>query len=540
MGWRILGDSAWLSKPGGDDTRERLHRVLGWARLLEIRRIPEVHDIVSSFDTVAVHFSPEHGERVLAWLLDLPFEFTADSSPPSGPLIDIPVTYGGEAGTDLQAMAVALGRTCDEVIRLHSQAEYTVAAVGFSPGFPYLLGLPEALQIPRQNTPRQVPAGAVAIAGAQAGIYPFASMGGWHVIGHTTLPMFDLSRWAPALLRPGDRVRFMPNGNQETAKRVVSPSLPETVGGLEIVEPGALTSVQDLGRPGYQTLGVSPGGAADPVAARVANRLLGNPEDAAVLECCMQGPMLRFHSPTSLAVVGWSGPKNGRAMEFAAGETIDLKAGLRALRGYIAIAGGIDVPHLLGSRSTDLRACFGGWHGRTLQAGDRLPIGPLVPPCTTGHGHVSWPHRTPAGAPIELRFLRGVQSSWFSEKSLSTFRRATFHISPVSDRTGCRLIGPALASIKESSLVSQPVAAGSIQVPPDGQPIVLLAERQTIGGYPQIAHVISADLAKIARSWPGTPIRFREVDLETARNAWASLQKQVRQMEVGIDFQRGT
>jgi biotin-dependent carboxylase-like uncharacterized protein len=445
--------------------------------------------------------------------------------------IEVPVEYGG----DLAAVSRILGLSEEEIIALHSGAEYRVAALGFSPGFPYLLGLPDALRMPRRDTPRPVEAGAVAIAGNQAGVYPFDSQGGWHVLGHTGLSLFDPCRPESSMLRVGDQVRFIPVDRLDIRKTPLD--FQESTGGeIEVIEPGALTSVQDFGRPGYRHLGVTPGGAADPLSARMANRLVGNPDDAAVLECCMMGPVLKFHQATRLACVGWADPRSGRVLEILAGEEVDLRNQLGSVRGTIAIAGGLAVPIVMGSRSTDLRSGFGGWMGRCLKSGDRLPLGMPTPGPQPGDWKIGWPPLQVPGRMMELRFLPGMQMSWFTPEAKRNFREALYRVSPISDRMGSRLDGPALDLTEARELVSQPVIRGSVQVPPDGRPIVLMAECQTIGGYPQIGHVISADLPKLARAWPGTPLRFREVTLDEAREAWRERERDFALMRTGLDF----
>jgi KipI family sensor histidine kinase inhibitor len=534
MGLRMLGDSAWLFEAGGNDARGRLELILRLVKLLEKQPIPEIHDILSSFDTLAVHFDPADGTVVLDWLTALPPPANDEQAAPPPPVIEVPVVYGGP---DLQNLASALKLSEKEIIALHSGAEYTVAAVGFSPGFPYLTGLPAELRIPRQHTPRAVEAGSVAIAGDQSGIYPFASQGGWHVLGRTSARLFDPQRAKPALLKPGDRLHFVPVDRLESSP-LPEPSEAPVEGAMEIIEPGALTTVQDLGRPGFQKIGVSPGGAADPISARVVNRLVGNPDDAAVLECTMTGPVLRFHEAARVAWVGWAGTQSGKPVEVSAGGKIDLTGRLLAVRGYIAVSGGIDVPLVMASRSTDVRAGFGGHHGRTLRSGDRLAIGRHSNGPAPGEWRAGWPHVVSAGATLELRFIKGIQAAWFTPEVREKFRTSIYQTSPESDRMGVRLDGPPLLREPPRELVSQPVVAGSIQVPPDGRPIVLMAERQTIGGYPQIGHVISADLPKLARAWPGTRLRFREVTIHEAREAWSDLQRELGLLQAGLDFLR--
>ncbi len=531
MGLHALGDTAWLFKAGGSSPEKKLGLVLRLRRLLELYPITEIVDIVSSFDTIAVHFHPADGQKVLEHLTSLHHDEASGSQPSPGHTIMIPVAYGGDCGTDLQALADAKNLNVTEVIELHRNAEYTVAAIGFSPGFPYLQGLSPQLQQPRLSSPRKVAAGSVAIAGDQAGIYPFASQGGWHVIGRTDLKLFDPHREPPALLQPGDKVRFV---EVETLE-IVEPPPPEAeafTDGIQVIEPGALTSIQDHGRWGLQHFGVSPGGAADPVLASIANRLVGNRDDAAVIECTMTGPVLRFGTDTRVAWVGWADETSGKPHEIKAGKSIDLRRRMCHLRGYIAVAGGIDVPELLGSRATDLRAVLGGHHGRALQAGDILPIGKASKASVSSKWHVSWPH--PDGRLIELRYLRGMQADWFTREALHLFSERFYEISPTSDRTGTRLKGAKLELKQSREMVSQPVVFGSVQVPPDGQPIVLMSERQTIGGYPQIGHVISADIPRLARAWPGTQVRFREVDLDEARHAWNELQRDLGFLNAGL------
>jgi len=517
---------------GQDDARSHLDLCLLIVDLLHKNPCPAVTDIVSSFDSVAVHFDPADGPEVLKHLTQLNPPTSNPENYPNAKEVTIPICYDGD--TDLDDVAKSTGLTKAEIIELHSNAEFTVAAIGFSPGFPYLTGLPKELHLPRKTSPHPVPAGAVAIAGDQAGVYPNASQGGWHVLGKTSQQLFDPKREKPSLLQAGDQVKF------EITESTKSPAPPKpattkATKDLEIIEAGALTNVQDLGRKGYQHMGVSPGGAADPISARVANRLVGNPDDAAVLECTMTGPVLKFHKNTHVAWVGWADARNGRPHKVAAGETIDLTSRMLHLRGYIAVAGGVDVPKLMSSRATDIRAQFGGHQGRPLEAGDTLPIGDSATDSIPDDLHISWPH-TQNGI-LELRYLKGIQTRWFSDEMKQKFSQSIYNISPVSDRTGTRLIGTKVSLIEPREMVSQPAVAGSIQIPPNGQPIVLMAEHQTIGGYPQIGHVISADMPKLARAWPGQAVHFKPATIFEARQAWKDLQRELSIVNAGIQMQ---
>lgn len=532
MGLKQLGDSAWLFQASLGDLEKNHRFVLRLRRLIQKTRISEIVDVVVSFETIAVHFQPMHGERVYQHLIDLQLEHVpSEEETPCSEFV-IPVCYGKDEG--LSRLAKQLGLSVQELIDLHGQAVYSVAAIGFSPGFPYLLGLPEKIRTPRLSSPQKIEAGSVAIAGNQAGIYPNASQGGWHVLGKTQVRLFDLNRAKVSLLEPGDKVRFQAVERFEKEHPQQAEESQLERGDIFILEAGPMTSVQDHGRYGFQSMGVSPGGVVDPVMATVANNLVGNADDAAVLECTMAGPKIEFLKDCRIAFVGWSDARNGKPISVKAGEVIDLTKPTKSLRGYIAIAGGIDVPVVLGSRSTDLRAKFGGYFGRELRQGDRLSMGLANKGPIAGAWHVAWPQSQANSKHIELRFIRGIQAHWFAEDSRRGFTESVYRVSPTSDRMGTRLEGAELELKEPRELVSQPVIYGSIQVPPSGQPIVLMSERQTIGGYPQIGHVISADLPLLARAWPGTPIRFREVSIEDARHAWFELQRDLGLLKTGL------
>ena len=257
-----------------------------------------------------------------------------------------------------------------------------VRCVGFTPGFPFLGGLPAKLATPRRKSPRAaVPAGSVAIGGPQTGIYPLRSPGGWNIIGRTPLRLFDVTREPAALLRAGDRVRFFAN----RAGRV------REMGKISVLRAGPLTSVQDLGRPGYRALGVSLGGALDLRAAQIANLLVGNPTEAGLLEITLgaRATPFRRRAQSGLVRRGFYGTDRGARMfprddphSSGRGNTENRRRRAAAARAWLAIGGGIDVPAVLGSRSTDLRSGFGGYKGRALRDGDELSLGkaPLLPP----------------------------------------------------------------------------------------------------------------------------------------------------------------
>ena len=521
MTLKPLGDSAWLVEfPDGTP----FGRVMGLVEALRENRPHGVCDVVSSFASVAVHFDSADGSEIRKWL-EAAMAVSGDFEMKAGDEFEISVCYDGP---DLAEVADVVGLSVEEVIALHSGAVYTVAAVGFSPGFPYLSGLPERLNVPRRSTPRlAVAAGSVAIAGGQAGIYPFASPGGWHLLGTTGKTLFDPKNERPALLRPGDQVRFVPLDCIEFSGKTMAEPSALTNRCFEVIRPGGLTTVQDLGRPGFEASGVSPGGAADRHSIQLANLLVGNDGNAAALEFCVSGPVLKFHVAAVVAFVDGT----GRTQRVEAGEVVDFSK-LQGVRAYLAVGGGLRVREVLGSAATDLRAGFGGFLGRALQTGDRLEFGEACRVPGGSDWHVGRPERA---SPIELRFLPGVQEDWFCEGARRKFRSEIYQITPKSDRMGARVSGEKLELDRPREMVSQPVACGSVQVPPDGQPIVLLAERQTIGGYPQIGHVISVDLPKLARAWPGTQVRFREVTWEEARRLKSDEERDFKCLRTGLE-----
>lgn len=307
---------------------------------------------------------------------------------------------------------------------------------------------------------------------------------------------------------------------------------------IEVLKPGAMTTVQDLGRPGFLNAGVPDGGAMDRLAARVANLLVGNLAGAAVLETTMAGPVLQFHADTLVAVCGarFTGVPAWQPMILRSGETLSLSELELGCRGYVAVAGGFYVPAIMGSASTYLRAGLGGLEGRTLRKGDQLAVGPSAHaiPTDVEHWHIS-PTVLPAYStqPI-VRVVRGAQWDWFAEEAQYKFFQGRYSVLPKSDRMGLRLIGTQLLLKEPREMVSEAVAFGSVQVPPEGQPIVLMADRQTIGGYPRIAEVASVDLPLLAQLRPGDRMLFTLISLEEAQALLLAEEHALLRLQEGI------
>jgi antagonist of KipI len=292
---------------------------------------------------------------------------------------------------------------------------------------------------------------------------------------------------------------------------------------LEVLDPGLLTTVQDAGRRGWARYGVPPSGPLDAAAFAAANALLGNPSAAAALEITLAGPTLRVERECLIAVCGatfdlWVGTlpvPMWHAVYVRAGRIITFGTRRSGARAYLAISGGIALPPFLGSQATYLPGGFGGMEGRALCAGDRLPLkATATRDLVRGAGRVWTVDRRPpyAQQPV-LRVVLGPQDDYFTPEGVETFLNSVYRLTPEADRMGVRLQGPPIVHRGPTGIVSDGVMTGSVQVPPDGQPIVMLADHQTTGGYPKIATVLRADLPLLAQCLPGDSVRFAAVTL---------------------------
>ena len=294
---------------------------------------------------------------------------------------------------------------------------------------------------------------------------------------------------------------------------------------LEILEPGMLTTVQDQGRTGYQRFGVPVSGALDTYALQVANIMVGNDETQAGLEMTVLGPRVRFLADTWIALTGadltpllddepvppW------QAVEVRSGGVLAFRAPRDGARAYIAVAGGIDVPVVMGSRSTYVTGSIGGLEGRALRAGDILVT---LPGDSNGRkienrlpDHLAVPYY---GHEQEIRVVLGPQDNAFTSEGIATFLGSEYSVSMDSDRMGCRLDGPRVEHVSGPDIVSDGTPLGAVQIPGDGRPIILLADRGTTGGYTKIATVISADVGNLAQAMPGDTVSFSAVSVEEA------------------------
>ncbi len=326
---------------------------------------------------------------------------------------------------------------------------------------------------------------------------------------------------------------------------------------VQVIRAGLITTVQDLGRRGYQQYGVSVGGAMDRFATRVANILVGNPESAAVLEATLRGPTLRFDSDALIAICGCdlaptidgAPVPRWRPVAVRKDTTIAFGTARSGCRAYLAIAGGFDVPLVLNSRCTYLRATLGGHEGRALQAGDALPVGaPSVVALEIMHqlsgdrskafNPARWNAEPYAPAYAEhptARIILGCEFDWLSQESQQLLLNTAYEITNQSDRMGYRLSRPTLTLAQtRKMMVSAPVCAGTIQVPPDGQPLVLMADCATTGGYPRVAHVATVDLPLVAQAKPGSRLRFQKITLGEAHELYRAAETAIEKLKLAL------
>ena len=447
------------------------------------------------------------------------------------PAVRIPVCYGGDFGPDLDAVAGHAGLTGEEVVRIHTAGTYRVFMLGFLPGFSYMGTVDETIAMPRRATPRvKVPAGSVGIAGRQTGVYPRESPGGWQLIGRTPVSLFNPNRVPAALVAPGDTVRFV---RDKISAPVVSGFSRTTEGpakaghyvrSITVLRAGLFTTIQDIGRWGHQASGVPVSGPMDRLSHRVANALVGNEPTAALLEVTLAGPEIRIENGAVIAVTGADlGARLDaediplhRPMKCRPGAVLRFGERRSGARAYIAFSGGITVSPMLGSRATHTYSGLGGLDGRPIAAGDRLALGHerAVSPWRV----ISTPRKSATGG-VRVRVMPGPQLDYFPPEAIELLQRTRFTVTSQSDRMGYRLTGATIPRVEDREMISDATFAGALQVPPSGDPILLMSDRQTSGGYPQIATVITADLSMAGQLAPGDWIEFEICTRQQAMSA---------------------
>ncbi|WP_332759503.1 carboxyltransferase domain-containing protein [Pseudarthrobacter sp.] len=532
---RPVGTTAVLAELSG------LHDVLALQALLLEQPLPGQVDVLAAAETVMVKAdSPAAARRMAARLLEM--DLTVQSHA-EGKLVQIETVYDGD---DLAEVGRLTGLGADGVIAAHTGQVWTVAFGGFAPGFSYMVGENQVLEVPRRSSPRTaVPAGSVALAGNYSAVYPRKSPGGWQLIGRTAAHMWDLSREQPALAAPGDRVRFsavrelievaVPHAAVDAA--ALAAHEPDVQSGLLILSPGLQSLIQDLGRPGHAGLGVSSAGALDRSSLRRANRIVGNDPSAAVVESVAGGLRVQAVGDQVLAVAGApsaltvvtpsdvpdpdaSDDEDGQsefvqservrevpmATAFALldGEILTIGAPERGFRSYLAIRGGAAVDAVLGSRSTDTMSGIG---PAPLAAGQLLGAGAATSSNVVGNPELQ-PDFPDIGVTV-LDIVPGPRDDWFDAAALESLCAQEWAVTPRSNRVGMRLDGQPLSRSRDGELPSEGTMAGALQIPPEGQPVLFLADHPITGGYPVIGVVVDHQLDLAAQVPIGGSIRFR-------------------------------
>lgn len=512
-----------------------------------------VSELVPAARTILVTFDPVRASR-RQLVGALRAVQAADSVDAHAKTVEIPVTYDGE---DLADVARLLGVSETQIVQRHSASPWSVAFVGFAPGFAYLAGGDTLFDVPRRPTPRvRVPAGSVGLAGAFSGVYPRESSGGWQLIGRTDAPMWDPFAPTPALLQPGDVVRFVPvrecvmsiadspaigDAAEEPIASDVGERTPDDLAAMEdagfydglacersymqVVRPGLFATIQDGGRRAA-SMGVTGSGAADAGAFHLANALVGNVPDAPVLETTDGGICLKAQGNVVVAVTGARAKVticggdgctevHGQcAMLLRDGEMLEIGKPAGGLRNYVAVRGGFAVANVLGSASTDTMSGIGPEPLRPRQlltVGGTGAKGACERP-SVGHG-VPWRRNLPkAGETSELTAVLGPRDDWFSDSGIATCAGQEWEVTAQSNRVGLRLRGTqAIQWHEERELASEGTPAGAIQVPPSGQPVVFLRDQPVTGGYPVIAVLTERSLALAGQLPPGARVRLHLV-----------------------------
>ncbi|WP_431711261.1 carboxyltransferase domain-containing protein [Glutamicibacter uratoxydans] len=518
---RRFGSTGLLIELSDLDSVLALHATLQTDPLLGQR------DVLAAAQTVLLTTDSAHSARAAEQLIAQLALNTAPAD--TGELVTVDVTYDG---ADLTEVAELTGLSIEAVIKAHTTQQWTAAFGGFVPGFAYLMGENDSLNVPRRNTPRTaVPAGSVALAGAYSAVYPRQSPGGWQLLGHTNTPMWDLSRENPALIRPQDRVQFRAVREQTRLNTAPASGHCEQWAhpSLEVLDAGLQSLFQDLGRVAQANLGVTGSGAADTASSRQANRLVGNPARATVIENLTGNLELRALTDVVLAVTGATAelvvtpsaedririertPAMNTPFALLAGERLKLWPTGEGLRSYLAVRGGFSADSVLGSSSTDTLSGLG---PPAIATGNKLYIGQPATLSVVGHPEPSTLPRPAADGDYLLRVVPGPRQDWFGSAGIEQLLHQRWEVSSESNRVGLRLQAhdaAPLARIRTGELASEGMLPGALQVPPSGLPVLFLADHPVTGGYPVIATVIEADLPAAAQLPPGATVRFTLAD----------------------------
>jgi len=455
----------------------------------------------------------------------------------------IRVCYDPELAPDLLASAEKCKLSVREFINRHKNSEIRVDILGFMPGFSYCSGLDPRLKLPRLESPRtSVPAGSVAIAELQTAIYPQPTPGGWNIIGRSPDVLFDPSKSRPSLLMAGEYVEFI-EINLAEFRKIEAQNLTKAATrvsksksashAIEVISPGLQTTIQGLPRHGFAHLALSAGGPMDQEGARLANTLLGNPDDAAGLEIAGAGAKLLFNEDTWVAWVGarclsqinGDAIPGNRPVLVPKGAILSFGPMIQGYRIFLALSGGIDSEFILDGRGSHLSAGIG---EKALQKGDIVYLyrpqeacqKPFIKKLSDAKiSYPKWSIASPAlpGKKLELiKVLPSIHLNMLSSTEQDALWKTVWTISSQSNRMGMRLESDFKISSSITGIASQGIWFGTVQLPPSGQPILMMAEHQTTGGYPRLMEIVSSERSKLAQLRPGDKIQFLPITLDEA------------------------
>lgn len=542
-----LGDAALLID--FQDQAQALHQIHQLCEILFAQSPPWLLDAIPGIDTLLVvlrfqDFEYELNRSVAraainALLKNILSNEKLNTAQDS--VHQIRVCYDPELAPDLLASAEKCKLTVREFINRHKNSEIIVDILGFMPGFAYCSGLDPSLKLPRLEKPRTaVPPGSVAIAELQTAIYPKTTPGGWNIIGRSPDRLFDPLKERPSLLHAGDRVQFIEIDIDQFKKIQAEESLDARQhikkydlqqGAVEVISSGLLTTIQGLPRYGLAHLALSAGGAMDKEGALLANALVGNSEDAAGLEITGTGPKLLFHIDTWVAWVGSSCiaqidgqiVSGNRPVYIRQGQTLSFGAITQGYRIFLALSGGIESEFILGGRGSHLSAGIG---DEQVQKGDILYLSKLLPEVPLlkklkqeYRTHPKWSIASPSLSGQGIQLIKAIPSmhlNLLNTKEQASLWKCVWTVSSQSNRMGMRLDGDLSISSPIAGIASQGIWFGTVQLPPSGQPILMMAEHATTGGYPRLLETIESERSKLAQLRPGDKIQFVPITLEEA------------------------
>ena len=534
-------------------SKEPLKSIHALSKALFANKPTWAAEIVPGLDSLVIQLQRTTGdpktarEQALVDLQAIGEEFEKQQGSKTSPnkIHRIQVCYHPDLGLDLPAIAKACKLSIEEVVRLHKESLYTADILGFMPGFAYFSGLNPQLRLPRLASPRPaVPKGSVAIAELQTAIYPRVTPGGWNIIGRSPNKLFDIDKNPPGLFMAGDQMQieeisldeFHQLDQANTSQEVIrSLDKDNSEASIEVLQAGTFSTIQDEPRSGLSHWAVGPGGACDTASLHLANALVGNPPGTVAIEMTSTGPSLLFHEATCVAWVGahCEGIVNNQRIPGNRPVWIPKGASLKfsplnpGLRCVLAIGGGLDLPETLGRFGSHISADIG---PKRLEKGDQLTLANPKAPLKSSFlkslykeddlpAYPKWSIRSPflpSNSITQVRCLAGPHLSFLSAKEHELFWSTVWTVSNQSNRMGLRLQGDFKVKKDLPNIPSQAITFGTVQFPPSHEPIIMLAEHQTTGGYPRLAEVIRSDLVKLAQTKPGSKLQLQLIDLEEA------------------------